>query len=134
MRQALWAIAAAVAIWVVSGFGVVSQAQEADSQDEFIRGYASAVLANEFDLPPECVQVRQAIIQLLCEPETDVQLRRMLARLQALPGVQGVAGPEATATGQAATGRAKEELERVVFLPGDMLFKPLIADPRWPHF
>ncbi|MFO7597955.1 MAG: DUF1207 domain-containing protein [Desulfocurvibacter africanus] len=130
MRQAFWVMAAAVTIWVVSGFGVASQAQEADGQDEFIRGYASAVLASEFELPPECVHVRQAVVQLLCEPETDVQLRRMLTRLQSIPGVQGVVGP----TGQAATGKAGEEPERVVFLPGDMLFKPLIADPRWPHF
>lgn len=133
MRRILQALLIILPV-LAAGFAAAQPGGAADNaRDEYLRGYAAAVLAEEFGLPAECVEVRQGVAQLACLPEGEARSRRLVARLEAIPGMRGVAGPEATAKAEV-TGKAETELERIIFLPEGMLFKPLMADPRWPHF
>ena len=120
----------------------------AATSDDFIRGYAAAVLQREFQIKDYSVEVSDQTVRVTSGELKNVDTEKVIAALFAVQGVkkveildaQGVvisssttaSQPEPTvASTQEKPGRPEYELG---FLPGGNLFEPLIADPRWPHF
>ena len=116
--------------------------------DDFIRGYAAAVLEREFQIKDYSVEVSDQTVRVTSGELRNLDTEKVIAALFAVQGVkkveildaQGVVisssttapQPEPTvASTQEKSGRPEYELG---FLPGGNLFEPLIADPRWPHF
>ena len=119
----------------------------AATSDDFIRGYAAAVLQREFQIKEYSLEVSDQTVRVTSGELKNVETEKVVAALFAVQGVkkveildaQGVVISSSTTPPQPATvaptqeksGRPEYELG---FLPGGNLFQPLIADPRWPHF
>ena len=119
----------------------------AATSDDFIRGYAAAVLQREFQIKEYSLEVSDQTVRVTSGELKNVETEKVVAALFAVQGVkkveildaQGVVLSSSTTPPQPATvaptqeksGRPEYELG---FLPGGNLFQPLIADPRWPHF
>ncbi len=121
-------IAGAAALCLAGAAPVVS--------DEFLRGYAAAVLARDFQIPLEAVSVRDGVITVrarLAESERE----RVVTALQQIAGVaQVVVEPPADEPAEAAPAVVEVPAapRRWTWLPARQAFRPLIADPRWPRF
>jgi Protein of unknown function (DUF1207) len=119
----------------------------AATSDDFIRGYAAAVLQREFQIKEYSLEVSDQSVRVTAGELKNVDTEKVIAALFAVQGVkkveildaQGVVisssttppQPASIAPTQEKSGRPEYELG---FLPGGNLFEPLIADPRWPHF
>lgn len=150
-------LARLVVVSVFLSFGAVSLAAAAGAPDDrFLAGYAAAVLGREFHVPQARIVVRDGAIlidgQGMDAPTQDAA-RRALATA---PGVRAVtvldaaafarfagpaapvprpAGAVATTTPPPPPGPAETQVAQgLQILPRSVLFKPLRADPRWPHF
>jgi Protein of unknown function (DUF1207) len=119
-------------------------AQAAPIADDYIKGYAAAILAREFKVRAPSLQVRGGIVQLV---DADLAPADRSAVAAALAGIEGVTRvvilSERPAAGTApprpsdvsvVTDAASPGLLEIGLLPGGLLFRPLLADPRWPHF
>ncbi len=107
-----------------------STAVAAPADDDYIAGYAAAVLQREFKLSGRSLQVKDAVITVGSEELADVDRARIIAVLSSIRGVMQVEVRETQP--QPNTVQAASLPTGV--LPGGELFKPLLADPRWPHF
>jgi hypothetical protein len=120
-------------------------ASEPVLDDRFIAGYASAILRREFGLAVP-VHVTAGVIVL--PAGVVARTPAIVEALRAVPGVRDVrttgearatAGGTASDSGPTAaadvarTGASGAAALVTGFLPGGELFRPLIADPRWPH-
>ncbi len=105
----------------------------APANDEFIRGYATAILQRDFQVTATTLSVQAGVIHIQGLAASDVVRDRMKTSLSSIEGVREVV---IVKEGQSMpSGSASAITTGVdVFLPRDLLFKPLIADPRWPHF
>jgi hypothetical protein len=107
--------------------------------DEFIRGYATALLEREFQKTGGFLEVRQGVVYLWGLDVSDVERGRIQSMLSEIEGVRRV---EIMSPGEArpeipqkrAEEKTKIEPELPALLPRGLLFHPLLADPRWPHF
>ena len=118
--------------------------QAAAVADDYIKGYAAAILAREFKVRAPSLRVSGGVVQLAEADLTVADRSAVVAALAAIEGVTRVVILNAGAPGGAATpapsdvsasrGAAATELLATGGLPGGLLFKPLLADPRWPHF
>lgn len=115
------------------------------SEDSYISGYASAVLEREFDVKTTTVTVKDGVVTLLADELPGDSRDKIVSSLSAIRGVVRVelsnqpaasaASPPATASRQDGATLARVGRPELVFLSGrEMLFRPLLADPRWPHF
>ena len=131
-----------------------SAAVAAPSEDSFIAGYAAAVLEREFSLTAQTLRVQDGVITLSAADLGAADRARVVAQLEKIRGVKrvvvlepGVAPPPGVAplpgvsppASSVTPPGAAEPLQivsewQVGVLPGGVLFKPLVADPRWPHF
>src|SRR2546428_8739695 len=123
--------------------------------DAYVAGYAAAVLEREFNLSVPSLRVRGGALTVAESDLAGADRARVVTTLSRLPGVTQVEVLTASAlTPSASSGTrgsvrgdvpegppASDEagpattLEyQIGLLPGGILFKPLIADPRWPHF
>jgi hypothetical protein len=116
--------------------------------DGYVSGYATAVLEREFHLPAPSLRVQDGVITLYAADLNSVDRAAVLEALSRIRGAVRVAivetAPAFTAQALApspppstAAGSPLSETKepQTGFLPGGgQLFKPLIADPRWPHF
>jgi Protein of unknown function (DUF1207) len=109
-------------------------------EDAYIKGYAAAVLERQLGIRGVPVRVTNGVITLPPLAVADAERSRVVEALSAVPGVVRVEFAEVEAPADARTAATKtprikvlEELQTGL-LPGGHLFKPLIADPRWPHF
>jgi hypothetical protein len=134
-----------------------SAALAASPDDQFIAGYASAILEREFGIRTHSLRVTDSVIFISVSdlaPAADQQ--GIVNSLSTIPNVKEVRivddsrvppspsaaepwegqGPESEVTGQPAFGETKPAAEPhgSMLLPRDRLFEPLLADPRWPHF
>src|SRR5688500_10532610 len=132
-------IAAAVLIVMLAAVPV----QAAAVADDYIKGYAAAILAREFKVRAPSLRVSGGIVQLAEAELAAADRSAVVAALSAIEGVTRVVILNAGAPGGAAAppsgssasrGAAATELLPTGGLPGGLLFKPLLADPRWPHF
>jgi hypothetical protein len=110
---------------------VVALAAQAEPapDDDFIAGYATAVLERDFDARVR-VDVRDGVIRL---PPGTLKPRdrdRAAAALSRIPGVQRV---EFLPASEGAPEPPIPAGGWTIF-PEERLFEPLLADPRWPHF
>lgn len=141
MRSSMRPIAAVVLIVAL----VAVPVQAAPVADEYIKGYAAAILAREFKVRAPSLRVSDGIVQL-AEAELAVADRSaVVAALAAIEGVTrvvilsaaapgGAVAPPSPSNVSSAGGAAATELLEIGGLPPGLLFKPLLADPRWPHF
>jgi Protein of unknown function (DUF1207) len=114
----------------------------APSDDSFIAGYAAAVLEREFSLTASSLRVQNGVITISASDLGTADRARVLEQLQQIRGVARVVVLEPGAPPPTVPPSPTTSLEppRVLsewqagLLPGGVLFKPLIADPRWPHF
>jgi hypothetical protein len=122
--------------------GAAAAAPTATAGDEYLRGYAAAVLAERFRLSARSLRVENGVVSVAAEDLAAVDRDAVLRALTGIPGVTRVeisgapGGASATARALApAPGGAPTAAEwRTGLMPGGLLFRPLIADPRWPHF
>ncbi|AGF77566.1 Protein of unknown function (DUF1207) [Desulfocapsa sulfexigens DSM 10523] len=105
----------------------------APASDEFIRGYAAAILQRDFQITVEKLNVQSGVIYIRGLEAPDEVRDRMKSSLSSIEGVSQVFVVE---DGKITPTDGKSDIatEVNVFLPRDLLFKSLLADPRWPHF
>jgi Protein of unknown function (DUF1207) len=118
----------------------------AASEDAFVAGYATAVLERDFRLTAPSLRVQNGVIYLDAQDLAGADRGRVVTALQAVRGAARVeviepgAPPAAPVVATPPPTAAKPAPLRVIsewqtgLLPGGSLFKPLLADPRWPHF
>ena len=112
------------------------------ADDAYTAGYVTAVLERQFNISPRSLQVKDGIVTIDAGELPRADRPGIVTALSAVKGVTRVelleAGQQAPAGPALAapTALAAPALEgpAVGFLPTGHLFKPLIADPRWPHF
>jgi hypothetical protein len=126
----------------------VIPAQAAPVTDDYIKGYAAAILAWRFNVRAPSLQVNGGTIQLAGPDLANVDQSAVVTALSAIEGVNRVviqgAPPTAAATPQPTPPRPSDAsvvpaatssgLLDTGLLPSSLLFRPLLADPRWPHF
>ena len=128
---------------------VAHPARAAPRSDDWLEGYAAAVLERELRLSVPSLRVRGGVLTLSADDLGDADRARALALLGGIRGVSRVEIAPAppppppvvavvaptTVEGEPrpAPGRLADDWHTGL-LPGGTLFKPLIADPRWPHF
>ena len=130
-------------------------ASAAPPDDAYVAGYAAAVLEREFNLPAPSLRVRGGVLTVAESDLGGGDRARVVSTLSRIPGVNQVlvlTAPAPAPSSSAGTSRsvrgdvpegipASDEARpgttleyQIGWLPGGILFKPLIADPRWPHF
>lgn len=112
--------------------------------DDYLHGYATALLEHRFGLRGAAVRVQDGVVHVDASSLAGADRAQVVAALAAIPGVAGVDVHDAPApTAGAAPPRAEpappgeivvEPAYQLGALPGALLFAPLVADPRWPHF
>lgn len=101
---------------------IVASATAYGQGDEFIRGYAAAVLQRDFNLNADAVSVNGGVVTVHADL-SDVERERLSTALGAIAGVERVVVQPVDA-----------RPSRWSWLPRRELFRPLMADPRWPRF
>jgi Protein of unknown function (DUF1207) len=121
--------------------GATSTVAGAPADDGYIEGYAAAILQREFSLAAPSLRVQHGVITLDAADLATVDQARVVAQLERIPGVarvevRPVGAPPLVIAPPAQPAEPPRILSewQVGLLPGGVLFKPLIADPRWPHF
>lgn len=122
--------------------------------DGFIEGYAAAILERDFQLTASSLRVQNGIVTLSAADLVGRDRDRIIAALSRIRGavrvevvdaatrpvatpatpVAASATPVAAAIGPAPQPKVLKDLQTGLLPGGELLFKPLIADPRWPHF
>ncbi len=110
-----------------------SAAATGPTSDQFISGYATAVLKRDFQISAELLQVQHGVIYIQGLEASDTVSDKIKTSLSSIEGVRKVVF---TKEKQSVAHAEKSEIttEVNVFLPRDLLFNSLLADPRWPHF
>jgi len=105
--------------------------------DEFIAGYATAVLELNLGAQACSVQVKDGTVTVSGQ-DLDVDARdKAVEQLKQIPGVTRVVVEKADSElsqSKGAVGAACVAPAEGKFFPRGRLFKPLYGDPRWPHF
>src|SRR5712692_2721874 len=144
-----WPVLLAIA-FVVGPGAVRAPTMAAPGADGYIEGYAAAVLEREFRVTAPSLRVQNGVITVSAADLAGLDRDRVIAALgrvrgtarveivDAAAGVGATPGPPAltvaASTPPVTPPKVLKELA-TGFLPGgELLFKPLIADPRWPHF
>lgn len=108
------------------------------SSDEFILGFATAVLHHEFNVIDANLTVRDGTIWISGPSLAGINQDKLKRALSSIEGVRQVVLNETDAHIAPAAADNSAELDPVGeesrFLPRGLLFAPLHADPRWPHF
>ena len=127
-----------------------SDVAAAASEDAFVAGYATAVLEREFNLRFPSLRVTDGLVTVTAEDLAGADREAVLRTLSGVRGVLRVvvqsadrAAPDPVSTialqapaadrGPNTVGAASDPLP-VGWLPEGHLFRPLLGDPRWPHF
>jgi uncharacterized protein DUF1207 len=128
-----------VLVLLAAALGSVSTASAQTSEDGFIKGYAAAVLEREFHVNAPSLRVENGVITLQASDLAGVNRNAVVGALSRIRGavrVTLVEAPTAPPAAAEATPPPKLSVDfgTGAFPGGEHLFKPLIADPRWPHF
>jgi Protein of unknown function (DUF1207) len=135
-----------VVIALILGGAVSAHAVATD--DAYTAGYAAAILEREFRVTAPSLVVRDGVITLAGSDLAGADRTAVESSLGRIRGVRRVivltapAGPATVPASAAASApRPAEKAEPAVpeaprfeVLPAGLLFRPLIADPRWPAF
>jgi hypothetical protein len=129
----------AIAFVVLVAIGGPAPEALAAETDAWLEGYAAAVLERQLGITVPSLTVRHGVIQLSTADLGGQERERVVAVLSAIRGVVRVevleagAPPPPLAHAPTGPGQILAEWDTGLF-PGGTLFKPLMADPRWPHF
>lgn len=110
------------------------------ADDAYIAGYVAAVLHNEFKAARAVVVVQDGVVTVDAESLGTVDQAKVQTALERVPGVtrveirQGAAIADVPAASRPQTVKQEPTESELNFLPHGLLFAPLHADPRWPHF
>jgi hypothetical protein len=121
------------------------------AEDAYIAGYVTAVLERQLDVKGSKITVKDGVVTIEAAGLATSDQEKLVSTLSSIAGVARVVvvdlpKPPATAapatsplptTAATPTGPAVEaEVPQrgLEVLPKGLLFAPLIADPRWPHF
>lgn len=125
------------------GLALATTARAA-TRDAYLAGYATAVLEREFGLRVPSLDVREGTLRIAAADLAGADRDRVVAALTAIKGVARVevlqgtpapSGPGPAASTPPPPGRERAARDYATgLMPGGLLFEPLIADPRWPHF
>ncbi len=126
-----------VLLLLLASFGNAALSSAAD--DSYIAGYAAALLEREFQLAAT-IRVTDGVVTVYTDPTTPGDRRKVLGALERIPGVvraellpSGI--PSLPPAGPGTAGAETTVFQpRSQILPRGLLFEPLHADPRWPHF
>ncbi|MEW6110158.1 MAG: DUF1207 domain-containing protein [Nitrospirota bacterium] len=108
----------------------------ASSDDSFIAGYATAVLEREFNLKVPSLSVTDGIIVLYEEDIKGAEHDKVISVLSGINGVimvRVIKHEESSTAGTSEIAQPSSAPTRAIPFR-KLLFEPLIADPRWPHF
>ena len=128
-----------------------SPALAGPAEDAYIAGYVTAVLERQLDVKGSKITVQDGVVTIEAAGLATSDQEKLVSTLSSIAGVARVVvvdlpKPPATAapatsplptTAATPSGPAVEaEVPRrgLEILPKGLLFAPLIADPRWPHF
>ena len=110
-------------LWLV--VAAVSDVSASSEVDAFIKGYATALLQQEYSITPATLKVDNGVIILSAE---DIQGADHSEVIRSLLSINGVVSVEILESGN------KDVMTTSAFHMRTRLFEPLIADTRWPHF
>lgn len=106
--------------------------------DDFILGFATSVLHHEFNVVDANLKVHDGVIWINSRSLAGINQEKLTRALSGIEGVKQVVINETDApmvrAGSDTTGDLDLAGEESRFLPRGLLFAPLHADPRWPHF
>jgi hypothetical protein len=122
--------------------GGVGGVDAVPTDDAYVAGYAAAILEREFRVSVPSLVVRDGVITFAAGDLAGAvrpAVEASLARIRGVRRVIALSAPAAAAASSAAPvgGRPEPgvaEASRFEVLPAGLLFRPLIADPRWPAF
>jgi hypothetical protein len=113
-------------------------AHAAPPADAWLEGYAAAVLERDLGLTVPSLRAHGGVITLSAAELVEGDRPRVLAALRAIRGVtrvEIVEGPPPAPVTETPGAPLRVLADwQTGLLPGGTLFRPLIADPRWPHF
>ncbi len=131
-RRIRWVVLGVLA--TLAGPGIAACAE--NPGDEFLRGYATAVVQMNFPAAAKTLRVENGVVfvqSAAVSAEEQAHLTRMLAEAPGfvrLERVDDLAAMTAAAPEKKPSGAGSLP----IFLAKKPLFQPLLADPRWPHF
>ncbi len=124
--------------WFGIGLGILLTAHGAYSADDrFIEGYTRALLDQEYRLSEAVVEVADGVVTVRAKDFGGIRTQELIRVLEGIPGVARVTveGEDGPSAPMAVPGGAPAETSiPSPWLPRGLLFEPLHADPRWPHF
>lgn len=111
--------------------------QISSASDEFIAGYASAILQHEFNVTDASVEIHNGAILVTTKTLRNIDRGKVETALRQIPGVSDVeireGDPSSLPSTQGSLLTTIPE-PHSKWLPRGTLFSPLHADPRWPQF
>jgi hypothetical protein len=106
--------------------------------DEYIAGFATAVLQHEFKAADSRLQVHDGVIRISARSLGGLDREKVTRSLTGIAGVKEVIIEEDEELAASPTPERGVQVDvpetESSFLPRGLLFTPLHADPRWPHF
>src|SRR6185503_2519498 len=112
-------------------------AAAAPPPDAWLEGYAAAVLERDLGLTVPSLRASNGVLTISASDLSPAMRSRVLSALTTIRGVtrvEIVEGPTPPPAAEATTALQVLSEWQTGLLPGGTLFRPLIADPRWPHF
>lgn len=133
------------ALALLAALAVAGPAAAVPPSDAWLEGYVAAVLERELKLPAIPLRVRAGVLTLSARdlgPVDRAQVQALLGGIRGISRVDITGGETPTPAPPAVALAAEAPVEKpwprtdwqTGLLPGDTIFQPLIADPRWPHF
>ena len=108
--------------------------------DSYIAGYAAAVLRHEFNATNASLIVQDGVVTVYAASLVSLDRTKLQTALENIPGVIRVEIIEGTSPAEVPQPPPPKAITQEIpkpeskFLPNGLLFDPLHADPRWPHF
>ena len=114
----------------------------ADSrEDAFLAGYTTAILERDFQLTDAAIEVKDGFVLVRLDHVQGPDKERIVSALSKIKGVRGVdvidrddPHPRTGSADRSPVVGADVSVDMPRFLPDGVIFDPLLADPRWPHF
>lgn len=124
---------------VIVLMGAVPLAGATEVTEEYMRGYATALITQQFQGTVRAVHFEQGVVFLHGLKMSQDAQQKLINGLEELDGVDRVV--VVAETGSPAAGGDETPAEEnatddslPMLLPPGQLFQSLLADPRWPHF
>jgi hypothetical protein len=147
-RPTLARACVAVGLWIVVA---AAPALAGPAEDAYLAGYVTAVLERQMDVKGSKITVKDGVVTVATAGLPGSDREKLAATLAAIDGVARVvvvdlpqppaaaapaAAPRPTTAATPSGPAVEAEVPRrgLEVLPKGLLFAPLIADPRWPHF